>query len=65
MQEAPETESRLSNQAASAFDEFQLLRFRATNVSPYPFEWVNYDQTSKEYAALLVRVSREYDRRFP
>lgn len=65
VQEAPEAESRLSNHAASAFDEFQFLRFRATNVAPYPFEWVDYDQTSKEYAALLVRVSREYDRRFP
>jgi hypothetical protein len=65
VQEAPEAESRLVNQAASALDEFQLLRFRATNVSPYPFEWVNHDQTTKEYAALLVRVSREYDRRFP
>lgn len=53
------------NRAASAFDEFQILRFRATNTDPFPFEWVDYDQTAKEYSALLVRVSRDYDRRFP
>jgi hypothetical protein len=46
-------------------DEFQILRFRATNVAPFPFEWVSYERTAKEYSALLVRVSREYDRRFP
>jgi hypothetical protein len=40
------------------------LRFRATNVDPFPFEWLDYDQTAKEYSALLLRVSREYDRRF-
>ena len=43
----------------------QLLRFRATNVHPFPFEWVDFEQTAKEYGALLVRISREYDRRFP
>jgi hypothetical protein len=31
---------------------------------PYPFEWVNYENTAKEYAALLLRVSRMYDERF-
>ena len=48
-------------------DSFALLvlRFRATNVSPFPFEWLDYAQTAKEYGALLVRLSREYDRRFP
>jgi len=56
---------RLSARAAPSFDEFQLLPFRATNVAPFPFEWVNYAQAAKEYAALFVRVSREYDRRFP
>jgi len=45
--------------------EFQILRFRATNVAPFSFEWADLDQTSKEYGALLIRVSREYDRRFP
>ncbi|MHB8519366.1 MAG: hypothetical protein ACYDH9_01290 [Limisphaerales bacterium] len=65
IQEADEAERRLISRAAQNFDEFQILRFRATNVAPFPFEWVNLEQTSKEYGALLIRVSREYDRRFP
>lgn len=65
IQEAALAEQRLSELAAPRFDEFQFLRFRATNVPPFPFDWVDYSQTAKEYGALLVRVSREYDRRFP
>src|SRR6266536_5444758 len=53
--EAGEAERRLRSRAAPSFDEFQILQFRATNVSPYPFEWANYEQTAKEYSALLVR----------
>jgi hypothetical protein len=64
-QEAPEAERRLVQLAKPDFDEFLVLGFKATNVDPYPFEWTNYDQTRLEYAALLTRVSREYDRRFP
>lgn len=64
IQEAQDAESRLTAQAAPAFDEFQILRFRAENTSPFAFEWVDYSQTAKEYGALLVRLSREYDRRF-
>jgi hypothetical protein len=64
VQESEETERRLVSRAGPAFDEFQVLRFRATNVQPFPFEWVDYEQTKSEYSALLVRVSREYDRRF-
>jgi hypothetical protein len=65
IQEAAEAERRLISRAAEKFDEFQILRFRATNVAPFPFEWVDLKQTSKQYGALLIRVSREYDRRFP
>ena len=64
-QEAPEAERRLLQQAKPEFDEFLVLKFRATNVEPYPFTWVDYNQTSLEYAALMTRISREYDRRFP
>ena len=62
--EAAAAESRVLLRAAPAYDEFQFLRFRAENVSPFSFEWVDYAQTAKEYSALLVRLSREYDRRF-
>lgn len=65
IQEAAEAERRLISRAAATFDEFQILRFRAANVAPFPFEWLDLAQTSKEYGALLIRVSREYDRRFP
>ncbi len=64
IQEAAEAESRILARAAPAFDEFQVFRFRAENVAPFSFEWVNYGQTAKEYSALLLRLSREYDRRF-
>jgi hypothetical protein len=64
IQEASLAEARLFQFAAPKFDEFQVLRFRAMNVAPFPFEWVDADQMAKEYSALLVRVSREYDRRF-
>jgi len=55
-QEAEEAERRLFSRASAKFDEFQILRFRATNIAPFPFQWVNYEDTSKEYAALLTRV---------
>lgn len=63
-QEAPRAEELLVQQALPSFDEFQLLRFRATNIKPYPFEWVDLDKTRMEYGALLTRISREYERRF-
>ncbi|PZR72558.1 MAG: hypothetical protein DLM52_12640 [Chthoniobacterales bacterium] len=64
IQEAEDAERRVLARAAPAFDEFQILRFRAENTEPFAFEWVDYTQTAKEYGALLVRLSREYDRRF-
>lgn len=64
IQEAADAEQRLRENAITSFDEFQFLRFRATNMPPYPFQWVDYAQTAKEYGALLVRISREYDKRF-
>jgi hypothetical protein len=64
-QEAPEAERRLLQKARPEFDEFQLLKFKASNIEPYPFEWLDYEQTRMEYGALLTRISREYDRRFP
>ena len=64
-QEASEAERRVLLGAVPSFDEFQILRFRAANVAPFPFEWVDFEETTIQYAALLVRVSREYDRRFP
>jgi len=63
-QEAPEAESRLLAGAAPDFDEFLILRFRATNQPPYPFEWVNYKDVRLDYAAALTRICSRYQQRF-
>jgi len=63
-QEAPEAERRLLAEAAPALDEFLMLRFRATNERPFPFEWVNYKETRLDYAAALARISTHYQQRF-
>ena len=64
IQEAAEAEKRLRLEAAPAFDEFVMLRYRATNEAPYPFEWVNYDETRLDYAAALARIGSQYQQRF-
>ena len=64
VQEAPEAQRRLREQAAPEFDEFLVLRFKATNEPPYPFEWVNYNETRLDYAATLSRISARYQQRF-
>ena len=63
-QEAREAERRLRADAAPEFDEFLVLRFKATNAPPYPFEWVNYNETRLDYAAALSRISARYQQRF-
>jgi len=63
-QEAPEAESWLRAEAAPLYDEFLVLRFKATNAPPYPFAWVDYNETRLDYAAVLSRVSARYQQRF-
>lgn len=63
IQEADHAATRLA-EAGSAFDEFLVLQFRATNERPYPFEWVDIEATKSDYGAVLVRVSRKYEERF-
>ena len=64
IQEAREAEERLRSRAEPAFDAFLVLRFRATNEPPFPFEWLDANGTAQDYGAVLTRISREYDRRF-
>jgi hypothetical protein len=64
VQEAAEAEARLVAEAKPSFDEFLILRFKATNTEPFPFSWVDYASLKLEYSAMLTRVSREYDSRF-
>jgi hypothetical protein len=63
-QEAAEAERRVLADAAPYFDELIVLHYAATNDPPYPFSWVNFTLTSQNYGSALVRISREYDRRF-
>ncbi|MGP0072942.1 MAG: hypothetical protein ACLPWF_13540 [Bryobacteraceae bacterium] len=63
-QEAPEAARRLQALAAPEFDEFLILRFKATNAAPYPFEWADFNETRLDYAAALSRISARYQQRF-
>lgn len=63
-QEAPDAERRLLVEAAPDFDEFLVLRFKATNAPPYPFEWVRHNESRLDYAAALSRISARYQQRF-
>ena len=62
-QEAAEAQRRLMTDAAPFYDEFLILRYRATNEPPYPFEWVDYQDAVQEYGSILTRISRNYDQR--
>ena len=64
IQEAAEAESRLTARVALEFDEFLVLRFRATNEPPFPFEWLDARRTEMDYGAVLTRISRKYEARF-
>ena len=61
--EAPTAVDRLTHAVGKAFDELLVLRFRATNVSPYPFEWVNERETAQAYGAALLRISDLFNQR--
>jgi hypothetical protein len=63
IQEAEQARIRLAA-VRDFFDEFLILRFRAQNEPPYPFEWVNAKETQLEYGAALIRVSNEYQSRY-
>jgi hypothetical protein len=63
-QESSEAERRLRAEAEPEFDEFVVLRFKATNSPPYPFEWANYNETRLDYGAALSRISARYQQRF-
>ena len=62
--EAAKAEQRLIAEAGPRFDELVILQFRATNLEPFPFEWVDAEGTEHDYSAALVRVSDAYSERF-
>lgn len=63
-QEEAAAQRRLLEDAKPFFDEFIILRYRATNEEPFLFEWVDEQETELDYGAALVRISHEYDSRF-
>ena len=63
-QEAEEAIRRVKERAAPDFDEFIVLRFKATNEAPFPFSWVSPAEARQQYGAALVRIARKYDQRF-
>lgn len=64
IQEAAAAEQRLVSAVRPHFSELLILRFRATNVPPYPFEWVDKDATERDYGAAITRILRTYEQRF-
>jgi hypothetical protein len=63
IQEAAEAERRLIEYAAPAYNEFLILQYKATNEAPFPFEWVNYNETRLNYAAVLTRISSAFQQK--
>lgn len=63
-QEAGTVEAILREELDPLLDDLVILRYRATNVPPYRFEWVDRDGTFNDYGAMLTRVARDYDGRF-
>jgi hypothetical protein len=64
IQEADQVERRLIARLTPKFDELLVLRFEASNTAPHPFKWDDLKATESHYGAALVRILREYDRRF-
>lgn len=62
-QEGPRAELRL-RAIEGRFSEFLQVGFRATNEPPYPFELVAPARAEDAYGAILIRLSREYERTF-
>lgn len=63
IQEAAEVERRIVQLVKPAYDELIILRFRATNIEPFGFEWFDESRTTEEYSTLLARVCRAYGKR--
>ncbi|HYL34676.1 MAG TPA: hypothetical protein VEV17_02045 [Bryobacteraceae bacterium] len=63
-QEAAQAERRLRAEAAAHYDEFLVLRFKATNAPPFSFAWVDERGTRLDYGAALTRISARYQQRF-
>lgn len=65
IQEAAEAERRLLARIGTQFFEVIVLRFAVSNTRPFKdFTWIDLPNIENHYGASLLRISREYDRRF-
>jgi hypothetical protein len=64
IQEAADAERRLLEHAAPSYNEFLIVRYKATNKRPYPFEWTDFGETRLNYAAILTRISSAFQQRY-
>jgi hypothetical protein len=48
----------------SHFDELIVLRFAATNIAPFPFDWIDLNATRRLYSAANLRVGDLFQQRF-
>jgi hypothetical protein len=63
IQEAGKVAAKLG-EIRDKLDELLVLRFEATNMEPYPFSWVDPQETTRDYSSVLVRLSSQFDQRF-
>lgn len=63
-QEATAAEQKLLAEVQPLFDEFLVIRYRATNMEPFPFAWANARAAELDYASVLTRVARLWEQRF-
>jgi hypothetical protein len=59
--EAPEAVRRLMDRADGCFEEFLVIRFSATNASPFDFRFVDQPRLEDEYGAILLRLLGRYE----
>ena len=63
-QEPTVVAAKLRERLLTRYDELLILRFKATNQSPYPFAWVDAHRTELDHGAVLTRVGDLYQGRF-
>lgn len=64
VREASATVERITNsRVPKDFDELLFMKFKATNIPPYPFEWHNHRESAQEYASALLRISNLFAQR--
>jgi hypothetical protein len=64
IQQAAAAEAKVRADLQGVYEEVIVLPFVATNQPSLAFQWANLTKVQNEYGAALIRISREYQRRF-